>query len=43
MIFCTLRRPTVKEEYPSLKGLDVTKKLKEMWGELSQEERDEYQ
>jgi len=43
MNYCTKLRPTVRKENPSLKGVDVTMKLKEMWGELSQEDRDEYQ
>jgi hypothetical protein len=43
MNYCTALRPTVRKENPNLKGVDVTMKLKEMWGELSQEDRDEYQ
>lgn len=40
--FCTKVRPEVKKENPELKGMEVTKKLKEMWADLSQEEKDAY-
>ena len=40
--FCSQMRPKLKEENPDLEFKDVGKKLGEMWGALSQTEKDSH-
>jgi len=39
MVFSKEKRPVVKAEFPELKTTEISKKLGEMWGQLSDEEK----
>mmetsp|Transcript_14581 Transcript_14581/g.19186 ORF Transcript_14581/g.19186 Transcript_14581/m.19186 type:complete len:272 (-) Transcript_14581:327-1142(-) len=40
--FSTLIRPTVKEEHPDLSITEISKKIGELWGEKTDEEKQQY-
>lgn len=42
LAFCAEKRPELKEENPTWKGPQVTKKLSKMWNSLTEEEQDEW-
>jgi len=41
-LYCTEFRADVKDDYPTLKGAEITKKLSEMWKDLPKEEKDDW-
>jgi hypothetical protein len=43
IFFCAEKRDEVKKEDPEMKPTDITKKLGEMWRELDEEDKEEYQ
>ncbi|ELP91298.1 nuclear autoantigen Sp-100, putative [Entamoeba invadens IP1] len=40
--YCQEKRESVKEDFPDLKGAEITKKLSEMWGNLTEDEKEAY-
>jgi hypothetical protein len=43
ILFCRDNRDKIKEKNPEMKAIDITKKLAEMWKDLEDEEKKEYQ
>jgi hypothetical protein len=43
ILFCSEKRAEVKEEEPDMKPTDITKKLGEMWREMDDEDKEEFQ
>ena len=42
VIFSSHHRAGIKEDHPGLKMTEITKKLSEMWGALTQEEKNQW-